>query len=109
MSLVPDRVMTFTCAPAERPDSASYTPRTTRNSLIASMLGKERRVRLDPRSTLSAPSTCHVLLPPAAIDLKGHQVRADRSRGPGENLVRVFLFRRAGDQQDLLSFPTRRH
>src|SRR6266436_342608 len=52
--------MTLICAPAERPDSASYTPRTTRNSLIASMLGKESNVRLEPRSTLSAPSTCQL-------------------------------------------------
>src|SRR5882762_2187680 len=60
MSRVPERVMTLTWPPAERPDSASYTPCTTRNSEMASILGKESSVRLEPRSTLSAPSTCQL-------------------------------------------------
>src|SRR5216683_622980 len=56
-ALVPERVITLICPLELRPYSASYCPRTTRNSSIESTLGYESSVKFAPRSTLSAPST----------------------------------------------------
>jgi len=89
MSLVPERVMTLTCPPAEAAGLGVIDTTNDAKLTDGVMLGKERSVRLSRDPRLSAPSTANCS-PRADCRLIWNVIRWCRAeQWPGENLVGI--------------------